>query len=68
MFLKYMYNYLHIYNYLHNYVQLFTYVQLSTYVQISSMFWATGGSAQPLQAQGGRALSQPKPHPSDKIV
>ena len=35
--------------------------------KISSMFWATGGSAeQPLQVPGGRALSQPMPHPSGK--
>ena len=52
--------------------RLFTHdmsVQLFTYVQISPMFWVAGGSTeQPLQALGGRALNQPKPHPSDRIV
>ena len=33
------------------------------------MSWTTGGSAeQPLQVPGGRALSQPKPRPSDRTV
>ena len=50
------------------YVQLLTYVQLFTYVQISSLSWAIGGSAeQPLQVPGGKAMSQPMPHPSGKI-
>ena len=45
------------------------YAQLFTYVQVSSITWATGGSAeQPLQVPGDRALNQPKPHPSLKIV
>ena len=48
---------------------LYIYVQLFTYVQISSVPWATGGSVeQSLQAPGGRALNQPRPHPSGKIV
>ena len=35
----------------------------------SSRYRPVGGSAeQPPQDPGGRALSRPKPHPSDKIV
>ena len=42
---------------------------LSTYLQISSRSWFIGESAeQPLQDPSGRALNQPRPHPSDKIV
>ena len=45
------------------------YIQLFTYVQVSSMSWVTGGSAeQPLQVPCGRALNQPRPDSSDKIV
>ena len=40
----------------------------NTHVPISSTKWATGGSAgQPLQVLDGRALNQPKPHPSDVV-
>ena len=47
---------------------IYKYVQLCTYVQISSRYQSVGGSAeQPQQDQDGRALSQPKPHPSDRI-
>ena len=43
-------------------------VLLFTYVQVSSNSSPVGGSAgQPQQDQGDRALSLPKPHPSDKI-
>ena len=46
------------------YVQVFTYVQIFTSVQqISSI-----SAEQPLQVPGGRALNQPRPHPSGKIV
>ena len=43
---------------------------LFTYLQISSRSWVVvGGSAeQPLQNPNGRALNQPRPHPSDKTV
>ena len=45
------------------------YLHKSKYVQVSSLSWATGGSAeQPLQVPGGKVRSQPKPHPSSKIV
>ena len=38
------------------------------YLQVSSRYWSVGGSAeQPQQGPDGRALSQPKPHPSDRI-
>ena len=48
---------------------IYIYVQLLAYVQISSITWVTGGSAEPpLPAPDGRALNQPKPHPSDRIV
>ena len=47
---------------------IYEYVQLITDVQISSRYQSVGGSAeQPQQDQDGRALSQPKPHPSDRI-
>ena len=47
---------------------IYKYVLLFTYVQISSRYQSVGGSAeQPQQDQDGRALSQPKPHPSDRI-
>ena len=47
---------------------VYKYVQLFTYVQISSRYQSVGGSAeQPQQDEDGRALSQPKPHPSDRI-
>ena len=53
-------------NYMYN---IYTYVQLFTYVQISSRYWSVGRSAeQPLQGPDGRALNQPKPHPSSRIV
>ena len=43
-------------------------VVLFTYIQVSSNSSPVGGSAgQPQQDQGDRALSLPKPHPSDKI-
>ena len=42
---------------------------LYTYVQISSNLWDVGGSVeQPPPVPDGKALNQPKPHPSDKIV
>ena len=42
---------------------------LFTYLQISSRSRFIGESAeQPLQDPNGRALNQPRPHPSDKIV
>ena len=51
------------------YIQLYTYVQTFTYVQNLLYYWVICGSAeQPLQAPGGRALNQPRPHPSGKIV
>ena len=47
---------------------IYKYVPLFTYVQISSKYQSVGGSAeQPQQDQDGRALNQPKPHPSDRI-
>ena len=47
---------------------IYKYVHLFTDVQISSKSPSVGGSAeQPQQGQGGRALNQPKPHPSDRI-
>ena len=47
---------------------IYKYVQVFTYVQISSRYQSVGGSAeQPQPVQDGRALSQPKPHPSDRI-
>ena len=40
---------------------------LFTYVQIFSIYWSIGGSAeQPQPDPDGKALSQPKPHPSSK--
>ena len=43
--------------------------KLFTYVQISSMSWAAGRSVgQLLPDPDGRALNQPKPHPSSKTV
>ena len=46
---------------------IYKYVPLFTYVQISSKYQSVGGSAeQPQQDQDGRALNQPKPHPSDR--
>ena len=43
-------------------------VELFTYIQVSSNSSPVGGSAgQPQQDPGDRALSLPKPHPSDKI-
>ena len=54
------------FNYMCN---IYTYVQLFFYVQITSRYWPVGGSAeQPLQGPDGRALNQPKPHPSSRIV
>ena len=42
-------------------------VKLLTYIQISSMHWFVGGFVEPPQQDlDGRALSRPKPHPSDK--
>ena len=36
--------------------------------KIASFYRTTGGSAeQPRQVPDGRALSQPKPHPSDRL-
>ena len=50
------------------YIYIYIYT-LFTYVQNLFYFWATCGSAeQPLQVPGGKALSQTKPHPSDKSV
>ena len=47
---------------------IYKYVQVFTYVQISSRCRSAGGSAgQPQPDQDGRALSRPKPHPSDRI-
>ena len=47
---------------------IYKYVQVFTYVQISSRYQSVGGSAeQPQPVQDGRALSQPKPHPSGRI-
>ena len=44
------------------------YVQAFTYVQISSRYQSVGGSVeQPQPVRDGRALSQPKPRPSDRI-
>ena len=51
------------------YIQLFTYVHYLYIDTESPLFWVICGSAeQPLQVPDGRALSQPRPHPSDKIV
>ena len=48
--------------YLHT---IYTYM----YIRIFPGKWATGRSTeQPLPGPYGRALNQPKPHPSDKIV
>ena len=53
------------FNYMCN---IYKYVQVFTYVQISSRYRFAGGSAeQPQPDQDGRALSQPRPHPSDRI-
>ena len=47
---------------------IYKYVQVFTYVQLSSRYQSVGGSAeQPQLVRDGRALSQPKPHPSDRI-
>ena len=47
---------------------IYKYVLLFTNAQISSKVSTVGGSAEhPQQGQDGRALNQPKPHPSDKI-
>ena len=47
---------------------IYKYVHLFTDVQISSKSPSVGGPAeQPQQGQDGRALNQPKPHPSDRI-
>ena len=47
---------------------IYKYVQVFTYVQISSRYRFAGGSAeQPQPDQDGRALSRPRPHPSDRI-
>ena len=47
---------------------IYKYVQVFTYVHLSSKYQSVGGSAeQPQLVRDGRALSQPKPHPSDRI-
>ena len=52
-----------------NYVcNIYKYVQVFTYVHLSSRYQSVGGSAeQPQPVRDDRALSQPKPHPSDRI-
>ena len=52
-----------------NYVcNIYKYVQVFTYVHLSSRYQSVGGSAeQPQLVRDDRALSQPKPHPSDRI-
>ena len=47
---------------------IYKYVQVFTYVHLSSRYQSVGGSAeQPQLVRDGRARSQPKPHPSDRI-
>ena len=47
---------------------IYKYVPVFTYIHFSSRSQSVGGSAgQPQLVRDGRALSQPKPHPSDKI-
>ena len=54
-----------LFNYMCN---IYRYVQVFTYVHLSSRYRSVGGSAeQPRPVQDGRALSQPKPHPSGRI-
>ena len=44
-------------------------IHIFTYFQHLLPSWVICGSAeQPLQVPGDRAQSQPKPHPSDKIM
>ena len=58
----YMDNYLHMYNYLNMYNYLHMY-------KISNIFWIIARSdGQLLPVLDGKALSQPMPHPSGKIV
>ena len=51
--------------YIYIYIYIYT---LFTYLQNLLSPWVICGSAeQPLQVPGGRALSQPMPHPSGKL-